>query len=254
MAFFTRILQEPADVAGRAIVRKERRDVRRLAIDPEFPLKAVLSFDRHGGTVAPMGNPQGWDWPGRLINCSEVGARIRLGPAALAVRGDFCELRLSLEGFALSLPTRITNVRVERDGVYFGLKHGLDDEATRSAHRQLFEVVALGATLRPQSRKSKPDDSGYLVEPYAGDDSRLTVWREPSDRKVAAFEFLLKDCLVRAARGRAVEYRSGSDAANASQATPAMAEEIRRLFGWVLTNLAPAVPVDVRDFLRQSAA
>jgi hypothetical protein len=244
MLFFKRILQEPAE-SGRAIVRKERRSDRRLAIGLEFPLHAVLCFDRHGGTVAPM-SPRGWDWPGRLLNCSEVGARILLGPGALAAHGDFCDLRLDLEGFRLTVPTRITNTRVERDGIHFGLKHDIERAAVAIAYRQLLEIVALGATLKLHSRTTKPDDSGYLMEQYAGGrQSRLTVWREKSDRKVTAFEFLLKDCLVRAAKGQPVEYLT-----NARPATPAKTVEIKRLFGWVMPNLAPTVPDDVRDFLR----
>jgi hypothetical protein len=249
MLFFKRILKEPAAEAGHAVVRKERRSDRRLAIGPQFPLEAVLSFDRRGGSVAPM-SVRGWDWAGRLLDCSEVGARILLGPGALAGRGDFCELQLDLEGFKLEVPCRITNTRVERDGIHFGLKHDLADEATRNAYRQLLEIVALGAALKLQSRTVKPDSSGFLVEEYASDwQSCLKIWREVSDRKVTAFEFLLKDCLVRALRGQPAEYLM-----DASAATLAKVTEIRRLFGWVLPNLAPIVPDDVRDFLRQHTA
>jgi len=41
---------------------------------------------------------------------------------------------------------------------------------------------------------------------------------------------------------------------DARAATPAKAVEIKRLFNWVLPNLAPTVPDDVRDFLRHYAA
>ncbi len=247
MLFLKRILKEPAE-SGRTTVRKERRSDRRLAVGEQFPLKAVLSFDRRGGSVAPM-SQRGWDWPGRLLNCSEVGARILLGPGALAAQGDFCELQLDLEGFKLAVPSRITNIRVERDGIHFGLKHDIGSAVVANAYRQLLEIVALGATLRLQSRTAKPDGSGLLVEQYGGDcQSRLKIWREKSGRKVTAFEFLLKDCLVRAAHGQPVEYLT-----NARHATPAKAEEIKRLLGWVVPNLAPAVPDDVRDFLRHYA-
>lgn len=249
MLFFKRIVQE----AAREPTRKERRGARRLAINPEFPLKAVLSFDRRGGTVAPMRLPGGSDWEGRLFDCSEVGARIVLSPAALACRGDICELRLSLGGIRLNVPCHVTNLRVESDGIHFGLQHELKDEAVRTAYRQLLTIVALGATLKPPTRKPRCDDSGYLVEEYlAGDGlSRLTIWRGPSDRSVSAFEFALKDCRVRAARGRPAEYFSGAKTGPARPATPAKALEIQRLFSWVVPNLASAVPPEARDFLRQ---
>lgn len=254
MLFFKRILKEPE--AGSAIVRKERRSDQRLAINPEFPLKAALDFGGRGNTRPPMSEAQGgWNWKGRLINCSALGGRIQLGAAALAARGDICELSLSLENFKLMVPCRITNVRVERDGIHFGLQHVINDEGTRNAYRQFLEIVALGATLKPQFKKTKPDDSGYLVEQYVGGrQSRLTLWRNQSDGKVSAFEFLLKDCLVRAARGRLVEYLSGSDADAARPATPAKALEIQRLFNWVVPNLAATVPDDVRNFLRHYTA
>lgn len=249
MLFFKRIVQEPV----RKPARKERRGSRRLAINPEFPLTAVLSFDRRGDTVAPMRLPGGSDWQARVLDCSENGARIVLSPAALACRGDICELRLSLGGIRLAVPCHVTNLRVENDGIHFGLQHELKDEAVRTAYRQLLTIVALGATLKPSARKPRCDDSGYLVEEYLAGDrlSRLTVWREPSDRSVSAFEFALRDCRVRAARGRPAEYFSGAKTAPARPATPAKALEIQRLFSWVVPNLAPAVPVEVRDFLGQ---
>ena len=246
MQFFKRILKAPEpEVKG--IAREERRSAQRLAINPKFPLKTALSFTDGDDTR------QRRDWKGRLINCSAVGARIQLGPAALAVRGDYCDLKLSLEGFKLVVPCHITNIRVERDGIHFGLKHDIDDAATQNAYRQFLEIVALGATLKPKFKLSKPDESGYLVEQYAGDSqSRLRVWRDRADRKVAAFEFLLKDCLVRGAREQAVEHLDGT-ATGAQPAAPNKAAEIQRLYQWVVPNLAPAVPADVREFLQYFA-
>jgi hypothetical protein len=242
MLFFKRILQPSAPQAP----RKERRGVRRLAIASSFPLKAMLVFSGRGGTVAPMGAPHGWDWPGRLLDCSADGARMLLGPAALAVRGDFCDLDLRLDGFRLFVPSEITNVRVEREGVHFGLKHVAMDAATRAAYHQFVEIVALGATMKPAG-KPKADDSGYAIEAYAGEGSRLTVWREKTGRKaIAATEFALPDCVVRAAKGTEAEFLTDGRAAS-----PSKAAEIRRLFDWVTANLSGGVPVDVQAFLRR---
>jgi hypothetical protein len=79
----------------------------------------------------------------------------------------------------------------------------------------------------------------------------LNVWRYCADRAVAALEFLLKDCLVRAARGHRVEYLAGSDAAAAHHVAPSQTTEIHRLFRWVVPNIARVVPADVREFLRR---
>ena len=256
MQFFKRILKQPdEEVAPKAVVQKEGRRAQRYAISPQFPLKAVLCFSGRDGTGAPLsGSRVGWDFKGRLVDFSELGARMQLGPAALGTSGDFCELRLSLEGMVLEVPCQVTNVKVQSEGLFYGLKLDFTDVATLPAYRQLLDIVALGARLKLQFKKPKPDDSGYLVEQYASDQqSRLTVWRDSSDRTMSAFEFLLRDCLVRAAQGQRIEYLSGTDTAEARKATPAKSTEIQRLFQWVVPNLAPAVPADVRAFLQAYA-
>lgn len=243
MLFFKRILQIPAA----EVRRKERRNDRRVPIGEDFPMKAVLVFSGRGGTIAPMSTPGGWDWPGKLLDCSADGARIRLPAAALAVRGDFCDLDLRIDGSRLFVPCEITNVRVERDGAHFGLRHGPADQATRAAYLQFVAIIAMGATLKPAGR-AKVDGSGYLVERYAGDGAKLTVWRDKAGGKaIAATELTMQDCTVRLARGRGVDYLWGSRAA-----TPAKEAEIKRLFGWVVANLTDAVPADVQAFLRRA--
>lgn len=171
MSFFKRILKSADE--PRPVARTERRGGRRHLINPEFPLLAMLSL------------------AGRDVNRNP------------ATSGDFCDLKPNLEGFALVVPCHITNMRVERDGVFFGLKHDITDEVTRNGYRELLEIVALGATLKLKSKTTKPDESGYLMELYASDlPSRLRVWRHEAGQTVAAFEFLLKDSLMRAAKGR----------------------------------------------------
>lgn len=250
MQFFKRILKQPDDAPE--VEREERRGNRRFPINPQFPLQAVLSFvgrDESGNFLGTQRT--GWNWKGRLVNFSEFGASMQLAPSVLAARGDSCDLKLSLERFALVVPCHIINMRIQRDGVFFGLKHDITDEATLAGYRQLLGIVALGATLKPRFKTPKVDESGYLLEQYANDQpARLSIWRHKGGKAVAAFEFLFKDCLVRAAEGHGVEYLAGTAAAEARPASPTKAEEIQRLFQWVVPNLAPAVPPDVREFLR----
>lgn len=254
MSFFKRILKPPAD-EPRPVTRPERRGGRRHAINPEFPLQAVLSFAGRDVNGNPAANKRAaWNWNGRVVDFSAAGARIQLAPSVLAASGDFCDLRLNLEGFALVVPCHITNMRVEREGVFFGLKHDITDEVTQQAYRQLLEIVALGATLKAKTKTPRPDESGYLVELYASDlPSRLKVWRQEAGQAVAAFEFLLKDSLVRAAKGQAVEFLAGANAGPGRRISPTQVTEIQRLFHWVVPNLAPAVPGDVREFLQHYA-
>lgn len=258
MRFFKRIFKhpkpDPADVP-QPVARVERRSTQRYAVNPKSPLKAVLSFIGRDTTGAQLSRSRaGWDWMGRLIDFSERGASMQLGAAALAARGDACELKLSLEDAVLEIPCHVTNIRVQTEGLIYGLKHDICDEATLAAYRQLLDVVALGTRLKLQFRKTEPDAIGYLVEQYASDrQSRLTVWRNQADRTVAAVEFLLRDCLVRAAEGHLIQYLSGADAATARRATPAKSTEILHRFQWVVPNLSPAVPADVRLFLQRFA-
>lgn len=256
MHFFKRILKEPEpDPEVKEVVREERRSKQRFALGPKFPLKTVLNLDAREKSGAPMGHSRhGWNWKGRLLDCSELGARMQFNAAFNAAKGDAGGLHLELEGFELLLPCRISNLKEEGGGIIFGLKYEITDPAIANAYRQLLEIVALGATLKPHSRKTKPDESGYIVEQYASDwQSRLTVWRDPADKEMTAFEFLLKDCLVRGAQEQELQYLDGTDAATARPASDVKAAEIHRLFRWVTPNLPPAVPADVREFLQYFA-
>ena len=251
MLFFKRILKEPPaepEPVDEVPPPVERRKAPRFKVHPDSPLKVVLSFIGRDETGKPMSHSRhGWNWRGRLLDCSEHGVRLQMGPVVKAVTGDDGELIVEMEDFHLTVPCHIANIVEQPAGLVFGVKHDITGEADWKAYRQLLEVIALGATLKRQFKRTKPDESGYLVEQYASDrPARLTIWRDKDDQTPAAFEFLLKDSLVRGAAGE-LQCLAGADGANA--ATPAQAGEIRRLFHWVVPNMSPAVPADVRKFL-----
>jgi hypothetical protein len=257
MAFFKRILREPPPAAslleGGPLVLPppvERRRAPRFAVSPDFPLKAVLNYVGRDDTGAPMSNSRhNWHWKGRLIDCSEYGARLQLGPGLRAVIGETCDLRLGVQEFELVVPCHVTNIRGNDEGMVFGLLHDIADPAVLGDYRQFVEIIALGSTLRLRTRTPQPDDSGYFVERYASTrPSSLTVWRHPRTRAVSAFELILKDCQVRAAAGRGAEYFSG-EGDGARRASAARCLEIHRLFQWVVPNLPATMPEDVRRFL-----
>lgn len=261
MLFFKRILKEPEPAPTPAASAStapmiERRSEQRFHISPDFPLKVVLGFVGRDDTGAPMSNTRhGWNWKGRLIDCSEEGARLQLGPGIRTAAGEPCDLKLTVQDFELTVPCHVINLVEEPEGVVVGLKHAIEDAATQAAYRQLLEVVSLGSTLKLQSRTSKPDDSGYLVEVYGSDRaSRLTVWRHPGKSAVAAFEFQLKDNLVRAAAGYRVEFLADIDGTGSQPATSEKCVEIGRLFQWVVPNLPADIPAEVRAFLKHYAA
>lgn len=251
MLLFKRILNEPEP----GIPWVERRRTPRFNLHPDFPLKAVLSFIGRDDTGAPMSDSrQAWHWKGRLVDISERGLRMQLGRGVRGDPRDECDLELTLEDFEFNVPCHISNVRAEPQGTVIGLQHDIEDESTWASYRQLLEVVALGSTLKPVSRQAKPDATGYLVEQYGSDrPARLTVWRHPANRAVVAFEFLLKDTLMRVASGLEVEFLLGPDADEARPVPPSKEGEVRRLFHWVAPNIAPCVPPDVRAFVRYYA-
>lgn len=253
MLFFKRILKEPEPTSSTPAV--ERRSTKRFAINPDFALKAVLSFIARDDTGAPLSNTRhGWNWKGRLIDCSAQGMRIQMGPGLKVEIGDPCDLKLKVDEFELTVPCHVTNTHEQPEGMVFGLKHDIEDAPTASAYRQLLEIVALGSTLKLQPKAAKPDASGYFVEVYASPrSSRLTVWRHPADESVAAFEFQLKDNLVRGAAGQTVEFLTDQGGAGSRPASTEKCLEIGRLFSWVVPNLAAVVPPDVREFLKRCA-
>lgn len=253
MQFFKRIMTIKHAIAG----RRERRSRQRYFPSPKFTLKTVLNVVGRDESGAVLQNSRGggWDWSGRLVNFSDLGATVQLPLSLLATRGDLCQLKLSLDGHQLTLSGRIKNIRDQPDSKLLGVSLEITEAKTQLAYRQLVELVAMGSTLKPLTKGPIPDGTGYLVEKFAGDKhSKLCVWRQIAGRSPTAFEFQLKDCRVRGSADRRLEYLTGLDPATERPATSAQTAEIHRLFHWVVPNLPGAVPSDVREFLRGCAA
>jgi len=248
MLFFKRILDVKKSAAP-----AERRGGERYAVRPDFPVKTIVNIAGRDDLGQPLENSPGIDWTGRLINLSASGARVQLPRTVIAQRGDACTLRIDVQGYVLEVPGIVAHVAERRDSLVFGLTLDLGSSPAQLAFRQLVELVALGSTLK-LVRPAQPDESGYIVEQYAGEPaSRLTIWRQMVGREVAAFEFQMKDCIVRGLAGRqGLECFDG--AATGRPVKGAKEDEIQRLYQWVVLNLAPAVPADVRDFLMRIAA
>jgi hypothetical protein len=265
MLFFKRILKEPeppqpAPAAPVVLPPTntsppiERRRSRRYVVNPQFPIKALLSFRGHKGTASPTGEPQPVErWEGRLINCSEHGVRILMNSGQKVGVRDLCDLHLAVQEFQMTIPARISNINVEAEGLVFGLQHDDMDAETRQTYLQLIDILSLGAGLRLGLKTSTPDATGNLMECYSNKQrtARLTVWRVPATGGVASFEFLLKDSLVRGVTGQRLEFRNAADG---RAATAGRAGEIRRLFQWVVPNVAETVPIEVRDILKRYCA
>ena len=251
MLFFERILNSKQ-------AHKEQRRASRYAVGSAFPLKAVLNLVGRDEFDEPLASSdgQGWNWAGRLVNFSASGVSIQLPPATGARRGDVCALILSLSGYQLNIPCYVAHVRSHPDSVQFGLKFNSADKETSAGYQQLLEMVAFGASLRPEKSPSTGRDaSGYLVEHYHGDfESHLTVWRAATGGPVQWFEFQLSQYYVRgSAESRSLEFASALSK-NSRAVNAAQEGEIHQLFKWVVPNVARAVPADVRQSLQSFAA
>lgn len=131
MLLFKRILKEPEPAAD-TVPLVERRSTKRYIVNPQFPLQAVLSFIGRDDSGAPMSNSRhGWNWKGRLIDCSEQGVRIQMGPTLKVAARDLCDLKLIVDDFELTVPCHIANIRENAEGPVFELKHDIEDETTR---------------------------------------------------------------------------------------------------------------------------
>lgn len=253
MLFFRRILQ-----GGLKKRRSERRSALRFAVSTQFPITAVLNVagrDLKGQLLSAKGGG-GWDRPAKVVNLSADGAQLRAPHRIEPVRDDPCTVKLDLEGYGLELPGRISHLRRTGDEVVFGIAFEIADERLRRSYDQLFGLVALGGGLRRvgSNKPGAPDGNGLLRERYEGvAPSYLDVWREAGGGKVTAFEFGMKDCAVRGRTGTpGLECFKGIGP-DAAPATETQGAEILRLFQWVVLNLAPEVPADVRLCLLEHA-
>lgn len=252
MPFFKRILAVRKTPAASA----ERRVSARYAVSRDFPIQSVLNIaGRDGqGQMQRPDDREGWDWPGRLIDLSVSGSRLEVPLTVSVHRGDAGCLNLDVQGYKLAIPCRVAHVSDHGDSFMLGLELDLKAGSTDTAYRQLVELVALGSSLR-LVKPLQDDKSGYLTEQYVGEPaSRLCLWRDRESGELAAFEFLLKDCFVRGTAGSDVlECFAGKSTVAGRVVPAAQGDEIRRLYQWVVLNLASSVPPDARAFLLRLA-
>lgn len=252
MLFFKRILGK-TELDG----PPERRGGARYAVGAEFPVKTSLNTVGRDEIGQPLKskNGEGWDWAGRVINVSRSGARMQVPPTMHSHKGDPCILKLEIEGYQLAVPGTIVHIQERRDSFIYGLQLRTEDDAIGRPYHQLIELIALGAALKPTQPEALDESSGYLKEQYGGEEfTQLDVWRDAGTRRITAFDFRLRDCRVRGVSGNAApEYLLNGESGELHAAPPEQRSEIRRLFQWVVPNVSPEVPEDVRAVLREFA-
>jgi hypothetical protein len=129
----------------------------------------------------------------------------------------------------------------------------------------LLQPVAIGQSLEPVPAELViQNEPRFTKQVFRGDDeSLLTVWREKdSADPLHSFEFQMQDyfCHVDGKSGVLEVYQredSGSHKGKLSNPvfdiSGSLHAEIRQLFRWILPNLSPRVPEDVRAFLQRFA-
>jgi len=252
MLFFKRILG-----GSGPDIPSDRRGGPRYPVGPAFPLKAVLNTVGRDemGQLLQSKDGAGWDWAGRLINLSPTGARLQVPATMHSHKDDSCRMKFSIDGYELIVPGRIAHITERRDSFIYGIQLDTSAPEVGKPYRQLFELIALGAALKP-AKPPHADDSGYLAEHYAAEEfSSLDVWRAGSEKAVVAFDLRLNDCHVRGVAGeKGLQFLLNVEGEQPVAAPPEQRAEIERLFHWVVPNLSPDVPEDVRVFLQARAA
>lgn len=238
------------DFNGGALAKlRDKRKSKRYAVASGFPLRAAISLvgeDDPKRRLAARGS--GRDWAGPIANISSTGLRLHLSPAAASSRGEETVLALALEGFELRIPCKVAHFRAGGTSAVCGVTLDLGDAAARKGYLQLVETLAIGAEFAPAAQgKRSRKDVGPREETYlSGRIGRLVAWREPETEKLTDFELRVSDDCWRGAVGRAgLESEHGGVAS----AVPGLSEESRRLFRWIVSNLPPAVPADLRELL-----
>lgn len=258
MLFFKRILNNKKETVEQA----ENRLSSRYPVGPNFPLKVAVNLIGRddAGNLLSESDKGARDWGGRLLNLSSGGANIGLAPAALAMRGEPCKLKLTLGDDRLEIPCMVAHFRAYTQYTACGLKYNFDDADTQRAYLQLLEPVAIGASLKPvDAAEVVQDTEGLTREEYAGDSNALlAVWREASGM-IYGFDFRMNDYGVRWGAGMPELQTYGisqnkatiKKAAQTLHLTEAQQIEVRWLFCLSVPNLSKSIPVDVRKFLEQ---
>ena len=246
MPIFTRLLDFRRDFLARL---RDKRSHPRHPVGAEFPLKAALSLvgsEQPGPDRTPV-RGRGLSWSGQVENISANGLSIFLSPAAATVRGEPTLLQLTLEDQEVVIPCTVAHFRVHGRHALCGVRLEFDDFKVQKSYHQLVEAVRIGASFAPAGPgRTQP---GFALRSWrSAGRTLLTEWREPASRALARFELILGEHAVHGRSfppGLEVQPRTGG----ANTVPPDLADEVLRLYRWVVGNLPKNVPADLREFM-----
>lgn len=250
MSLFKRIFNfEPI-----AVKQMELRLNTRYTPGAGFPLEAALVL------------ADGKEWPAKVLDISGNGLGLEVAPAAPLVEKSAVKVRLRFGRHEQLLGAKLVQVRPNRKGSYCGIGLKFADFLAQKTYLQLLQPVAIGQSLEPVAAELViQNEPRFTKKVFRGDEqSVLTVWVEKdSATPLHSFEFQMHDyfCHVDGKSGVLEAYeRAATDSHKGKLSNPvfdisgSLHAEIRQLFRWILPNLSPRVPDDIRAFLRRFAA
>ncbi len=235
------------------VAQIEQRLNHRYLPGADFPLQAVLRLDRH-------------DHRGVVQNISGGGVGLLVARETAVNAEQSIRVHFQLDRRQLDLPARLIRAEPAAEGIYCGLGLDLADFMRHKAFLQLLQPIVIGQTLqRVAPERVIQNEPQFIKQIYRGEfNSVLTVWRAMTPGSpIHSFEFRMHDYFCRARTEARVleaytlesaESHKGKLTNPVFDATGGLQDEIRQLFRWIVPNLSPAVPDDVRALLGDFAA
>lgn len=235
------------------IEQLEQRLNNRYTPGAAFPLQTLLSITGH-------------ETRAKILNISGNGLGLIVSQTTRVMANQVARVVLSLAEHRLEFDVVVAHVQPHGDELACGLEFKFADFAQKRNYLQLLQPIAIGQSLRPVPPERVIQNEPQLIKQvYRGEsDSVLTVWLQMTmGTPLHSFEFQLHDYFCRATMATGVLEAYALETVDTHTAkmtnpvydiTGELNAEIRQLFRWIVPNLSPAVPDDVRAFLQHFAA
>lgn len=205
------------------------------------------------------------EWSAQVRDISGNGIALLVDAAARPAAGTPARVRLAVGDYQQAIPARIIQVRESGRSSLCGIGLQFEDFPALKSYLQLLQPIAIGQSLQPVAAErvvqNEPQFTKLIFRGEEG--SVLTVWlQKTAGTPLHSFEFEMQDYFCRAVAGAGQLEAYTLEADNSHKGkfkTPVrdssgeLEAEIRQLFRWILPNLAPSVPQDVRGFLQNFA-
>ncbi len=230
----------------------EKRLNLRYTPGPGFPLCGTV---HHGGR----------DYSAKILDVSSNGVGVLVALDTGITAGYHLRVDLGLGQHRLEIEARIAHLEPREEGLYLGLGLVFPKFELQKTYLQLLQPVVIGQTLQLMAAdRVIQNEPRFSKQVFTGDpDVLLTMRREQmAGTPLHSFEFQLPDSFCRGIlrQGTVAPYALESLEANTAEQSQAVFEtsgglhdEIRQLYRWILPNLSPAVPDDIRVFLQRFA-